>query len=260
MVREFEQGQYIALILGGSSGLGLAAAQKLAAHGMGICILHRNTRSEMRDIGPVFEQIQEQAPLFMAFNADVIDAGKRQGIVEGLKAYQGRFRCILHSIARGNLKAIDGDAPLSTDDMRLTMEYMAYSLYDWALAFKEAGLLAADARILAYTSEGSRKAWKHYAAVASAKAALEALIRNMALEWAPAGIRANCLQAGITATASMKRIPGSELLEAATPGRNPFGRMTTPQDVADVVYLLCRDEAAWINGSIIPVDGGEHIC
>lgn len=252
----------MALILGGSSGLGLASAEKLAAHGMGLCILHRNTRSEMGAVTAAFERIKAYGVPFMAFNADVTSPEKRAEVVAALEGHKGHFRCILHSIARGSLKAMDAmeQPTLSTEDMRLTLDYMTYSLYDWVVAFRDAGLLAGDTRVLAFTSEGSHKAWRHYAAVATAKAALEALIRNMALELAPYGIRANCIQAGITPTASMKRIPGSALLEEAAPGRNPFGRMTRPEDVADVVYLLCKDEAAWINGSIIPVDGGEHIC
>jgi enoyl-[acyl-carrier protein] reductase I len=58
----------------------------------------------------------------------------------------------------------------------------------------------------------------------------------------------------------MRMIPGSESLKAHSLARNPFKRLTTPEDVADVVYLLCKKEAAWINGAIIPVDGGERIC
>jgi enoyl-[acyl-carrier protein] reductase III len=141
----------------------------------------------------------------------------------------------------------------------LTLQNMAISLYDWTKEIFKANLFAADARILAFTSEGSAKAWKHYGAVSAAKAALEAIMRNIALEFAPYGLRANCIQAGVTNTQSLQKIPGSaQLLEHAIK-RNPFKRITTPADIANVVYLLCKDEAAWINGSVIPVDGGEHI-
>ena len=58
----------------------------------------------------------------------------------------------------------------------------------------------------------------------------------------------------------MRAIPGSDELKQHSLMRNPFKRLTTPEDVANVVYLLSKEEAAWINGSIIPVDGGEHIC
>jgi enoyl-[acyl-carrier protein] reductase I len=95
--------------------------------------------------------------------------------------------------------------------------------------------------------------------VSAAKAALEAITRSIALEYAPFGIRANCIQAGVTDTVSLRRIPGSEALKAHSITRNPFNRLTTPRDVANVVYLLCKDEAAWINGVVLPVDGGEQI-
>jgi enoyl-[acyl-carrier protein] reductase III len=263
MVNEFSHKEYMALILGGSSGLGLAAAKKLAAHGMGICIIHRNSRSEMNEIEQDFEAIKSMGVPFLAFNADASHEGKRAEIVEQLQAYKGRFRCLLHSIAKGSLKAMQHEnesEALTTEDIRITMEHMAYSLYDWTIALHQNGLFAQDARVLAYTSEGSHRAIKHYSAISAAKATLEALTRSIALEFAPAGIRANCIQAGITATASMKKIPLSEEIEAFTKKRNPYQRLTTPEDIANVVYLLCKDEAAWINGSIIPVDGGEHIC
>jgi enoyl-[acyl-carrier protein] reductase I len=120
-------------------------------------------------------------------------------------------------------------------------------------------LFAADTRIISFTSEGNKKAFKTYAAVSAAKAALEAISRNIALEFAPYGIKANCIQAGVTNTKSFRMIPGHEQLESAAVRRNPFKKLTTPEDVANVVYLLSKDEASWINGTTVIVDGGEHI-
>jgi len=261
MVKEFEQPQQYALILGGSSGLGLASAQKLAAHGMGLFIVHRNTRAEMKDIEPAFDEMKAMHVPVRVFNNDVLDKEKRASLILLAKENHIKFSCVLHSIAKGSLKAMADKehATLSEEDLNITMQYMAYSLLDWVKDLHEAQLLAEDTRVIAFTSEGSKKAWKHYGAVSAAKAALEAIIRNMALEFAPYGIRANCIQAGITPTRSMQLIPGSEALQEHTQKRNPFKRMTKAEDVAGVVYLLCRKEAAWINGSIIPVDGGEHI-
>ena len=88
---------------------------------------------------------------------------------------------------------------------------------------------------------------------------MEAITRNLALEFAPHGIRANCIQAGTTDTASFRMIPDSETLKAHSLLRNPSNRLTTPEDVANVVGLLCQKAAFWINGAVIPVDGGEHI-
>ncbi|MGF6930742.1 enoyl-[acyl-carrier protein] reductase III [Chitinophaga sp. W2I13] len=256
MVTEFAS--YWALILGGSSGLGLASARKLAAHGMNICIVHRNTRVELTDIQQQFEEIRSLGVQLLTFNTDVLNIEKRAEILQQLQEAMdtGRIRCLLHSIARGNLKALPD---LQADDFNTTIGHMAVSLYEWSADILNRQLFAADARILSFTSDGSYKAMAHYAAVSAAKAALESITRSIALEFAPHGVRANCIRAGVTDTASLRKIPGSEALLDYSRKRNPFGQLTTPEDVANVVYLMCRDEAAWINGAIIPVDGGTHI-
>ncbi len=263
MVKEFAQQNYIAIILGGSSGLGLASAQKLAAHGMGLCIIHRNTRSELTAVDAAFDELRNSGVFFLSFNIDVLNKDAMQQVMEALQPFKGRVRCLLHSVAKGSLKSIideQAGANLATDDIKLTVDYMASSLYEWTMTLYGAGMFASDARVLAFTSEGSQKALANYAAVSVAKAALESIVRSLAVELAPMGIRANCIQAGITPTASMKQIQGSGQLLNKAASRNPFKRITNVEDVADVVYLLCKDEAAWINGAIIPVDGGEHIC
>ena len=79
------------------------------------------------------------------------------------------------------------------------------------------------------------------------------------MEFAPLGIKANCIQAGATETAAFKMIPGNEKLKASALRRNPNGRLTTPEDVANAVYLLTTDEAKWITGTTIKVDGGESL-
>lgn len=264
MVKDFENKNYWALILGGSSGLGLASAQKLAMHGMNICIVHRDRKSAMPHIEKAFGKIKAQNVQFLRFNLDALNEKKRAQLISELiekLGRNGKIRTLIHSIAKGNLKPMfsNENPSLKNDDFHITINAMAVSLYDWAKTLLENKLFADDARIISFTSEGNSKAWINYAAVSAAKAALEAITRNLALEFAPFGIRANCIQAGVTDTDSLRMIPGSEALKSFSKKRNPFQRLTTPQDVANVVYLLCRDEAAWINGSVIPVNGGEHI-
>jgi enoyl-[acyl-carrier protein] reductase I len=264
MVKEFENKHLWAVILGGSSGLGLATAQKLAKHGCNICIVHRNRKSELPAIEKEFDLIKKEGVDVLTFNVDGLKEEERNKVVLALKKHfgnTGKIRIFVHSVAKGNLKPMVSEEKniLKNDDFRLTIEAMAISLYDWTNALFEAKLFASDARIVSFTSEGNTKAWKNYAAVSAAKTALEAITRNIALEFAPHGIKANCIQAGITDTASFRAIPGSELIKAHALLRNPFKRLTTPRDVANVVYLLSKDEADWINGTIIPVDGGEHI-
>jgi NAD(P)-dependent dehydrogenase (short-subunit alcohol dehydrogenase family) len=151
------------------------------------------------------------------------------------------------------------DSFIDEEDLARTIHSMGTSLLAWTQDCLGRGLFAPDARVLGLTSEGNSVAWKGYAAVAAAKVALESIARSIAVEMAPHGIRCNVIQAGVTETPALRLIPGSTHLKAHARLRNPFGRLTTPQDVADVIYLLCRDEAAWINGAILRVDGGEHI-
>jgi enoyl-[acyl-carrier protein] reductase III len=264
MVKEFKEKNYWALVLGGSSGLGLATAKKLAKHGMNICVVHRNSRFQDAEVNFEFNKIKAEGVEFLSFNMDAINAEKRQDIITELKQHlgqDGKIRTLVHSIAKGNLKSMvdDENTILKNDDFILTINAMAISLYDWTQAVFESKLFSKDARIISFTSEGNTKAWKHYAAVSAAKVTLEAITRNIALEFAPYGIRANCIQAGVTDTASLRLISGNEKMKEYTVLRNPFKRLTTPEDVANVAYLLSKDEASWINGTIIKVDGGESL-
>ena len=300
-----------ALILGGSSGFGLATAHKLAEHGLNVCVVHRDRRGAMGRIEPEFDAIRERGVSFLAFNKDALDSEVRAEILDGLAealAPAGKVRVILHSIAFGNLKLICPEGPpsnvarerlaaaldveesaleeavdrlfeegidgvqglttppeyadhsfLEEEDLTRTIHAMGTSLLGWTQEVRSRGMFAADARVLGLTSEGNEVAWKGYAAVAAAKVALESVSRSIAVEMAPFGIRSNIVQAGVTDTAALRVIPGSAHLKAQARTRNPFGRLTSPEDVANVIYLLSLPEAAWINGEVIRVDGGERI-
>ncbi len=299
-----------ALILGGSSGFGLATARKLGEKGMNLLIVHRDRRSAMKNIEPEFEKLRGVAPSLRTWNVDAISSEKRNEVLEEIQETlggTGRVRVLLHSIAFGNLKliapekitprtagdrlaaklGIDGgklaeaadelladgedgvhtvshapkyeDRYLDEEDFARTILSMGTSLLGWTQGLFTRGLFSDDARIFGLTSEGNEVAWKGYAAVSAAKVALEALCRSIATEFGPHGVRCNIIQAGVTETPALAAIPGSNILKAQARLRNPMGRLTLPRDVANVIYLLSLDEAAWINGDVIRVDGGEHI-
>jgi enoyl-[acyl-carrier protein] reductase III len=264
-----------AIILGGSSGFGLAAVEKLAAHGMNIAVLYRETGAAERLLKEKFSGIAAASNIIIdTYNINALDPASRESFLQQYAARTGRkhsIRLLLHSIARGNLKPLvgapetdnaspadDDQSTLTLDDIRFTTYAMSTSLLDWARLLLREGHFQPDARIIGLTSEGAHKYWDGYAAVSIAKSTLESLVTYMAVELGRYGLKTNLIQAGISDTPSLKKIPASEeLLELAT-RRNPLGRTTRPEDVANVIYLLCMEEASWINGSIIPVDGGEH--
>ncbi|MGB5526532.1 MAG: short-chain dehydrogenase, partial [Gemmatimonadota bacterium] len=104
-----------ALILGGSSGFGLATAHKLSEHGLNICVVHRDRRGAMSRIEPEFERIRERGVTLVTFNQDALADDSRAEILDDLaqhlEAQGGRIRLLLHSIAFGNLKLIGPEAP-----------------------------------------------------------------------------------------------------------------------------------------------------
>lgn len=264
MVKEFQNKNEWALILGGSSGLGLATAKKLANHGMNICIVHRSPRSQMKSIEKCFQEIKNDGIEFISFNKDAVNSSKVEEILSELiikLGKHGKIKVMVHSIAKGNLKPMisNNESNLQTDDFQITINAMAISLYTWFKSVFSKNLFTKDARVVSFTSEGNAKPLKAYAAVSAAKSSLESISRNIALEFSQFGIRSNCIQAGVTDTPSLKLIPNSEEIKEYKQKRNPLGRLTEPEDVANVVYLLCKDEASWINGTIIKVDGGESL-
>jgi hypothetical protein len=107
-----------ALLLGGSSGFGLATAHKLAEHGLNICVVHRDRRGAMSRIEPEFEKIRERGVSLLTFNKDALHAESRAEMLESLAerfAGEGKVRLLLHSIAFGNLKLIGPEAPPGAD-------------------------------------------------------------------------------------------------------------------------------------------------
>lgn len=253
-----------ALILGGSSGLGWATAQKLASKDFNLILLHRDRRADMENIDSNFEALRQTGVELFSRNVDVLNPLKKEAVLKEIEVLLGeeKISVMVHSIAKGNLKPMyseEADRVLNGQDFAITLEAMATSAYDWTQMIVHHNLFAKDARVVAFTSEGSSRPWTGYAAVSAAKAALEAMVRSMALEFAPIGIKVNCVQAGVVDTRSLRMIPNYELLKKQAVKRNPNQRLTTADDVADVVYLLTTDEARWITGTVIKVDGGESL-
>jgi enoyl-[acyl-carrier-protein] reductase (NADH) len=129
----------------------------------------------------------------------------------------------------------------------------------WVQECLWAGLFDKGARIFAMTSAGGAKAIPNYGPVSAAKSILEAHIRQLALELAPAGITANAIMAGVTDTPALRLIPGHEKLMEIARMRNPHKRLTTPEDVARCIAALCHPATYWMTGNTLQVDGGENI-
>jgi len=254
------------VILGASSGFGAAAAKRFAQEGYGVIGVHLDRRSTIEKAEAVRLAVEAEGAPCMMFNINAADGELRDRCIAEveiqLEANGDHIAVLMHSLAFGSLLPLvsqEGKS-LSSKQMTMTIEVMANSLVWWARGVVESGLMGKGGRIFAMTSSGSQRTIPNYGAVGAAKAALESHIRYLAAELAPKGITANSILAGITVTPALLKIPGSEELIEGAKARNPHGRLTTPEDVADTLIELSRAGTGWLTGNTLRVDGGEEIC
>jgi enoyl-[acyl-carrier protein] reductase III len=257
-----------ALILGASSGFGEAAAVELARSGMNIFGSHFDRRATLPHVEEIQARIRALGREAIFFNGNAVDEEKRKEIIAAIRrrcsdpASPGTVRVLLHSIAFGALVpfvSASREKVVTRAQLEMTSDTMAHSLVYWVQDLVECGLLTRHGRIFAMTSAGGSRAIPKYGPVSGAKALLESHIRQLALELAPFGITANAIRAGVTDTPSSRKIPGSEKLFEFAALRNPYGRLTTPEDVAKCIAVLAHENTYWMTGNTIGVDGGEDI-
>jgi NAD(P)-dependent dehydrogenase (short-subunit alcohol dehydrogenase family) len=259
-----------ALVLGASSGFGGAAAQAWAKSGFHIIGVHLDLRGTIAAADAVREAIAATGQRVVFHNINAADDEKRAGAVAaigelfaerraaGAEPYVAAF---LHSLAFGAtlpyIATQRSGKELARRQLEMTTDVMAHSMLFWVRDLFHAGLLGHGSRLYAMTSEGATLAVPTYGAVSAAKAALEAHVRQLALELMPHGITVNAIRAGVTDTPALHRIPNWEHLVAEARRRNPGGRVTRPQDVADALVALASPLTHWMTGNVIGVDGGE---
>ncbi len=253
-----------ALILGASSGFGEATALELARTGMNIVGVHMDRRDKLAHVEEIQQRIRAMGREVEFFNRNASDDEFRQEIVEQIRQRlanpPGVLRVLLHSLAFGSLKPLAGaEQVVSRKQLEITADTMGHSLVYWVQDCLRAGLFEYGGRIFAMTSSGGTKAIPNYGPVTAAKAILEAHIRQLAVELAPAGITANAILAGVTDTPALRLIPGHEKLIEIARQRNPHHRLTTPEDVARCIAALCHPATYWLTGNTLQVDGGENI-
>lgn len=250
-----------ALVLGASSGFGEASALALARAGANIVGVHLDRRATMPNVERITGEIEGMGRPARFFNMNAADPEARKVALDSVAAEigPGGVRVVLHSLAFGTLKRLVGDDVINQKQMDMTLDVMAHSLVYWVQELVARGLLAEGGRIWAMTSAGGHRAWPSYGAVSAAKAALEAHIRQLAVELATQHITVNAIQAGVTDTPALRKIPGNDALIDYAARVNPHGRLTTPDDVARAIVALSGAGTGWMTGNVIRVDGGEDI-
>jgi enoyl-[acyl-carrier protein] reductase III len=256
-----------ALILGASSGFGAATAIELARHGMNIFGVHLDRQATMPNVQNLIKEIKHTGVRTVFYNINAADKIKQDETLDDIQeqfAYNSSetIKVLMHSLAFGTLKQFIAKKPedaITPAQMEMTVNVMAHSLVYWVQGLISRNLMKRGGRIYGMTSSGGHSAMPYYGAVSAAKASLESHIRQLAMELGHMGITSNAIMAGVTDTPALRKIPGNVGMLDAARMKNPAGRLTTPEDVAKAIVLLSTDEAHWISGNVLGVDGGEDI-
>jgi enoyl-[acyl-carrier protein] reductase III len=233
-----------ALVTGGTRGIGRAIALRLARDGAGRVVLGymRNDRAAEEAADAVREAGGE--PVLVRGNV----ASER--VISELASH-GPYDVVVHNAATGVIRTA-----LETEDKH----------WDWTLAANARALLSlaravapemqAGSSIVAVSSLGSTRVLENYVLVGTSKAALESLVRYLAVELAPRGIRVNAVSAGVVETGALEHFPNREKMVREGLERTPAGRLVEPDDVAGAVAYLASPDADMVRGHTLVVDGG----
>jgi enoyl-[acyl-carrier protein] reductase III len=235
------------LVTGGTRGIGKAIALRLVALGA-----NRVAFGYLRN-----DAAAEEAA------AEVRAAGAEPVLVRGNVASErvvaefashGPFAAVVHNAATGVIRSA-----LETEDKH----------WDWTLGANARALLSLaracapdmepGSSIIGVSSLGSTRVLENYVLVGTSKAALESVVRYLAVELSPRGIRVNAVSAGVVETEALDHFPNREQMVRAARERTPAGRMVEPEDVAGAVAFLCSPNSEMVRGQTLIVDGGYSL-
>jgi enoyl-[acyl-carrier protein] reductase III len=240
-----------ALVTGAARGIGRAIAYRLAAAGCDVAVNYYNSHDDAESLCVELRAMGRRA---VSIKASVGLPDSVDELFAEMRKTFDRLDIVVSNAASGVLKPA---MEMSLKHWRWCLETNAFALN--LLAQRALPMMSAGGRIIAISSLGSVRAMPLYGFIGASKAALESLVRTLAQELGPLGIRVNVVSAGVVDTDGLQHFPNRDQLLASFRERTPAGPVLTPDDVAGAVYLLCLPEAEMINGHTLIVDGGFAI-
>jgi len=235
------------LVTGGTRGIGKAIALRLASEGATRIALGYLRNDKAAEAAADEIRAAGAQPILVRGNV-----ASEKVVAEF--ASHGPYAAVVHNAATGVIKPA-----LETEDKH----------WDWTLNANARALLSLaracapdmpnGSSIVAVSSLGAQRVLENYVLVGTSKAALESVVRYLAVELSPRGIRVNAVSAGVVETEALDHFPNREQMLSAGKTRTPAGRLVEPEDVAGAVAFLCSPDADMLRGHTLIMDGGYSL-
>ena len=241
----------IALVTGGSRGIGKSIASELGRRGATVIINYLKNHEAAKT---TVEELKLQGIKTTRIKAHVGEEAAIDSLVSKIENQFGQLDILVNNAASGVMRPT---TELSAKHWDWTMNINARG--PWMLSVAASRLMPDGGRIINISSPGSTWVLPAYFAVGVSKAAIEAVTRYLAVELGPKGIAVNTVSPGFVMTEALNAFPDQLGIRDIASRPTPAGRTITPEDVSNVVAMLCSSDAEMIRGQVIIVDGGETL-
>jgi len=241
----------IALVTGGSRGIGKSIASELGRRGATVIINYLKNHEAAKT---TVEELKLQGIKTTRIKAHVGEEAAIDSLVSKIENQFGQLDILVNNAASGVMRST---TELSVKHWDWTMNINARG--PWMLSVAASRLMPDGGRIINISSPGSTWVLPAYFAVGVSKAAIEAVTRYLAVELGPKGIAVNTVSPGFVMTEALNAFPDQLGIRDIASRPTPAGRTITPEDVSNVVAMLCSSDAEMIRGQVIIVDGGETL-
>jgi len=231
----------------------------LAKAGAEVAINFVTNESAARSVA---SEIQAMGGKSLLIKADVSEESDIAQMMAALQDHWGSLDILISNAASGGFRSLmaatsrNFDAAMHTNVRALVL--LVQAAMPLLLINKDNSNDRTNRKIVALSSHGSHRALPDYALIGASKAALESLIRHMALEFGPKGMNFNCLLAGLVQTDSTRGLPQADKAYEQSNARMLIGagKVLRPEDVANVVHFLVSPASDLVQGQVLTVDGG----
>lgn len=240
----------VAIVTGGGSGLGLAIAKKFTEKDIITVIVGRTEARLLSACKKLGDNCAYEV-------CDLSDLDKIPALIERALSRFGRIDILVNNAGIHLKKPL-----LEVHDEEYSHVVLTNQKSVFSISREVARTMVANksGAILNISSMASQYGIPQVIAYTATKSAIEGMTRAEAVELSPFGVRVNCIAPGfIYSDMSAKALDNDPVRKAKVIGRTPMGKLGTPEDIANAAYFLCSDDAAYITGAILPVDGGNSI-